>query len=61
LQTVQRKQDDRRIKQAFAAILGSYQENRDMLCMQSQPVSKSKKTEYDIFFQIVKEQPSSEE
>ena len=24
--------------------------------MQSQPVSKSKKTEYDIFFQIVKEQ-----
>ena len=43
LQTVQRKQDDPRIKQAFAAILGSYQENRDMLCMQSQPVSKSKR------------------
>ena len=30
-----------------------------MLCMQSQPVSKSKKTEYDIFFQIVKELENS--
>ena len=26
--------------------------------MQSQPVSRSKKTEYDIFFRIVKEQPT---
>ena len=33
-------------------------ENREQLCMQSQPVSRSKKTEYDIFFRIVKEQPT---
>ena len=56
LHTNPRKQIGRRIKQALPQFSVHIQENRDMLCMQSQPVSKSKKTEYDIFFQIVKEQ-----
>ena len=46
-------QDQARVMPQFSVL-----ENREQLCMQSQPVSRSKKTEYDIFFRIVKEQPT---
>ncbi len=47
-----------RVSAESSSRMPQFSRSREQLCMQSQPVSRSKKTEYDIFFRIVKEQPT---